>query len=154
MPHFKPLPRECHICREPKVSPVCSNCGMDDTKEGLGVELRHTMMVNTLVKSGEEILASLTPEKCHLWHMATGIDGEAGELSDAVKKHVVYCKAIDRAHIIEEMGDLEFYLKGAREALGITREEVLEHNLAKLAKRYGESYQYSDAAAQNRADKV
>ncbi len=110
-------------------------------------------MVKTLAKPGTDILASLTPEKCDLWHMATGVSGEAGELSDAVKRAAIYNKELDRENVIEELGDLEFYMEGIRQNLGITREETLDHNIEKLGKRY-EGMKYSDQSAQQRADKI
>jgi NTP pyrophosphatase (non-canonical NTP hydrolase) len=116
------------------------------------VEKAHTEMVLALAKPGEDVLASLTPEKAHLWHMITGLSGEVGELLDSIKKHVIYNKELDIGNVVEEKGDIEFYLKGLRTALNITREEVLRHNLLKLAKRYGGKY--SDSAAQARADKA
>ena len=110
-------------------------------------------MVSRLAKPGVAILNTLTPEKCHLWHMATGVNGEAGELTDAVKKAVAYNKELDRDNVIEELGDLEFYLEGLRQGLGITRDETLTHNINKLYnKRY--KHGYSDAAAIERADKA
>ncbi|MNZ71593.1 MazG nucleotide pyrophosphohydrolase domain protein [compost metagenome] len=110
-------------------------------------------MVRTLAKPGVEILFSMTPEKCHHLHMAVGVAGEAGELLDAVKKYVVYNKPLDRENVIEELGDLEFYMEGLREKLGITRQETLDATIAKLGERY-KGFQYSDKAAQDRADKV
>ena len=53
--------------------------------------------------------------------------------------------------MIEELGDLEFYMQGLRDALKITREETLKINMQKLEKRYGGLY--SNEAAQARADK-
>jgi len=115
------------------------------------VESQHAALVSLLAKDGREIINSLTPFKAHLLHMAVGISGEAGELLDAIKKNVVYVKDLDRENVIEELGDLEFYMEGLRSALRISREETLVHNHAKLSKRYKEGY--SDAAAQIRADK-
>ena len=115
--------------------------------------IEHSEMVRVLVKPGEDILRDLTPEKAHILHMAVGVAGEAGELLDAVKKHTVYCKAIDVENVIEELGDLEFYMEGVRQALGLTREQTLEANVAKLSKRY-EGLKYSNQAAIDRADKV
>lgn len=109
-------------------------------------------MVQALAKDGTEILSSLTPDRCHELHMAVGISGEAGELLDAIKKAVIYCKPLDRENVIEELGDLEFYMEGLRSSLGITREETLNHCRAKLAKRY-HAGSYSDSQAQQRADK-
>jgi NTP pyrophosphatase (non-canonical NTP hydrolase) len=108
-------------------------------------------MVAKLAKPGEVILATLTPTDCHIWHMATGISGEAGELLDAAKKAVIYRKPLDFDNVIEELGDLEFYMEGLRQALDITREQTLDANKAKLGIRYLNGY--SDKAAQVRADK-
>lgn len=110
-------------------------------------------MVRSLVKPGAVIIASLTPESMNALHHAVGISGEAGELLDALKKHVIYNKPLDRKNVIEELGDLEFYMEGLRQGLGITREETIEGNIAKLSVRY-RGLQYTDAAAQERADKA
>lgn len=112
----------------------------------------HSQLVRALAKPGDDILRTLDPLKCHLWHMASCIPGEAGELFDAVKKLVIYAKPLDRANVVEELGDIEFYMEGLRHALDITREETLEGNIDKLSVRYGTKY--SDAAAQTRADKL
>lgn len=113
--------------------------------------MNHAQLVKQLVKPGLNIRQELTPEKCDLWHMATGISGEAGELLDAIKKHVIYNRPLDMENIIEELGDLEFYMEGLRQRLGLSRDEVLDININKLTKRYGHSY--SDASAIERADK-
>jgi NTP pyrophosphatase (non-canonical NTP hydrolase) len=110
-------------------------------------------MVDALAKPGEAILASLTPEKAHLLHMAVGIAGEAGELLDAIKKHVIYNKEPDLKNIVEELGDLEFYMEGMRAKLGIHRDFILRQNMYKLEERY-KGFKYTDQAAQDRADKV
>lgn len=115
-------------------------------------EIKHDEMVAALCKPGEAILASLTPEKCHAWHMASCVPGEGGELFDAVKKWVLYEKPLDRANVVEELGDLEFYMEGLRQGLGISREETIAANIEKLGKRYAAG-KFSNAAAQERADK-
>ena len=76
-----------------------------------------------------------------------------GELLDAIKKFVVYNKELDIANVIEELGDLEFYMEGLRQCLRISREETLRENMVKLGKRYREAV-YSDKAANERADKA
>lgn len=60
--------------------------------------------VKSLAKSGEDILASLTPEKCHMLHMAVGISGEVAELMDA--------SSVENA--AEELGGIEFYFTGLK----------------------------------------
>lgn len=118
----------------------------------MSLEFEHHQMVQALAKPGGEIIKTLTPSTAHLLHMAVGVSGEAGELLDAVKKAAIYVKPIDRDNVVEELGDLEFYMEGLRQGLGITREETLKANIAKLAKRYT-SGKYSNQQAQERADK-
>jgi NTP pyrophosphatase (non-canonical NTP hydrolase) len=108
-------------------------------------------MVARLAKPGADILANLDPLDTHLIHMAMGVAGEAGELLDAVKRATIYRHSLDVGNVIEELGDLEFYLEGIRQAIRTSRELVLEKNMVKLSVRYGAVY--SDQAARERADK-
>ena len=109
-------------------------------------------MTLALAKNGQDIINDLTPEKADLLHMAVGVSGEAGELLDAVKKAVIYNKEMDLENVIEELGDLEFYMSKIRQIVGITREEILKQNIDKLSIRYAKG-KYSNDQAQERADK-
>lgn len=108
--------------------------------------------VKALVKDGQAIIDTLTPERMNLVHMSIGVSGEAGELLDAIKKYVVYNKALDKTNVIEELGDIEFYMQEIRRVIGVTRQEVVQPNVEKLNKRYSTLY-YSDSQANARADK-
>jgi len=111
----------------------------------------HEDMVKDLVKPGREILNMLAPSEVNMIHMCLGLSGEVGELVDAIKKSVIYNQNMDMENVIEELGDIEFYMEGLRQQLSISREQVLEANILKLRKRYQNGY--SDKAAQARADK-
>lgn len=115
--------------------------------------IQHAAMVSALCKSGVLIKEEMTAQDAHLMHMAMGVSGESGEILDAIKKVVIYQKDVDFDNLIEELGDIEFYLEGLRQGLNITREETIEANIAKLGKRYP-GFQYSNNAAQARADKA
>lgn len=120
------------------------------------MEVKFEDMVAGLVKPGQAIIDSLTPSKVNSLHMAVGISGEAGELLDAIKKAVIYNKPLDRENVIEELGDLEFYMEGLRAELGITREQTIEANIAKLLTGEKARYKlgmYTDNQAIQRADK-
>lgn len=117
------------------------------------LKIDYEEFVDALAKPGETIKAELTPEDAHILHMAIGIAGEAGELLDAIKKAVIYRKPIDMENVIEELGDLEFYMQGLRSGLNIDRAITIAENVSKLMKRY-KSLKYSDQSAQERADKV
>ena len=114
--------------------------------------ISHDDMVKKLFKNGDVILSTITPDQLTRLHAVVGISGEAGELLDAVKKETMYNKKPDIENIIEELGDLEFYMEALRQAYDITREQTIRANIAKLGVRYS-SGTYSDKQAQERADK-
>lgn len=87
-----------------------------------------------------------------LMHAALGVCGEAGELGDAIKKHAIYGKQLDLQNVIEELGDLRFYMQALMNELKISEQDVLQFNSVKLSQRYS-GLQYSDEAAIARADK-
>ncbi len=118
------------------------------------IEQRHVQMVKTLVKNPAEILKGLDPVKVDLLHALLGISGEAGELLDAVKGHVIYGKPLDVENFKEELGDIEFYLEQFRTnpLVNISREDTLKQNIEKLSKRYP-NFMYSDESAIAREDK-
>lgn len=116
------------------------------------VRRQHADMVSRLCKDPREIEASMGVSQFQAMHMTLGIAGEAGEIIDAVKKWIIYNGVLSVDNIIEELGDLEFYMAGLRELFGIEREATLESNCTKLAKRYP-GYHYTDQRASERADK-
>lgn len=110
-------------------------------------------MVRRLAKPGHEIRKNIGWPECNLLHATLGIAGEAGEIVDSIKKHVIYGQDLNMNNVIEELGDMEFYMELLRQELGITREQTLKANMEKLAKRYNEGT-YTDKAAKERADKL
>lgn len=116
------------------------------------LESGHAQMVAKLSVSGEDVLRRIDAHQLEVNHMALGVAGEAGELVDAVKKFIYYNQPIDLENVVEELGDLEFYMQGLRARLGISRERTLAANMAKLAKRYP-NFEYSNQRAKERADK-
>lgn len=119
--------------------------------------MTHPQLVESLCKPATAIVADLSadPRKAHLWHMASALMAETGELFDTVKRHVLYGQPLNidgDGGMVEELGDIEFYLEGIRKPLDITRGRTLAQNCVKLAKRYAQ-LSYSDTAATERLDK-
>lgn len=112
----------------------------------------HREFVRKLCKAGSVIAEELTPDDCHRLHMAIGISGEAGELLDSIKKATIYRKQLDIANIVEECGDLLFYIAGMLDSIGVDIESAMSANVSKLSIRYGKSY--SDKSAIERIDKM
>lgn len=113
--------------------------------QGLGNTVLYQDFVAKLFKP-------LDTDNEELNHAALGIGGEAGEIMDAIKKATIYNKPLDRDNIIEELGDLRFYMQALMNKLNIKEYDVLQGNANKLAKRYPTG-DYSDADAIARADK-
>ena len=115
------------------------------------IEINHKELVERACKPGEKILGGLTPLQADLIHCVMGLSGEAGELLDAVKKHCIYGKPLDMQNVVEEMGDIEFFMERIRYLLNLNRMAILSTNYEKLMKRYPEGY--TDKHAQERLDK-
>lgn len=114
--------------------------------------MEHKDLVKALVKDPLQIYREISAADLNVIHMIMGISGEVGELLDAIKKSVIYRKPLDVDNVVEELGDIEFYLEGLRQSLSIRREDTLMANIEKLSKRYP-NLNYTDESAINRADK-
>ena len=66
-----------------------------------------------------------------------GISGEAGELSEKIKKHLRgdYDQEELKKRAEKEIGDVLYYLAVAAHELDLKLDDIAESNIAKLAKR-------------------
>lgn len=82
------------------------------------------------------------PKNKDLWldNSCLGLAGEVGEVCDIVKKHRYQGHGLNENHIIEELGDVAWYLALACASIDIALEEVLKSNVDKLKKRYPEGF--------------
>lgn len=69
-----------------------------------------------------------------------GLNGEAGEAIDLLKKHLFQGHPLDEEHLAKELGDIAWYLAEASYALGYSLETIFRMNLLKLAERYPEGF--------------
>lgn len=82
--------------------------------------------------------------------IALTIAGESGELSNKIKKILYHDHPVDPAQIIEELGDILWYLARAADLLGYDLAEIAQYNLDKLARRYPQGF--SSEASINRPE--
>ena len=87
-------------------------------------KVTHPVMVKALAKPGEEIAEKLTPETADLWHAATGVASETSEILEAVAA-ISANQTLDRENMVEELGDMEFYIEQARQNVGLSRDDTL-----------------------------
>lgn len=71
-----------------------------------------------------------------LTHAILGLVTEAGELADQLKRRHAYGKEVDRVNLVEEAGDLLWYLALIARALGTDLETIGRTNVEKLRARY------------------
>ena len=71
-----------------------------------------------------------------------GLNGEAGEVIDLVKKHLFHNHELDKDKLKLELGDVLWYLAEAAEALGISLEDIAISNIDKLKRRYPEGFDF------------
>ena len=82
---------------------------------------------------------NLTKEQM-LTNGVMGLCGESGECCDIVKKYMFQGHELNREKLIEELGDVAWYLACTAYGLDIPLEEVLKGNIDKLKKRYPQGF--------------
>lgn len=83
-----------------------------------------------------------------LLHGAIGCCTESGELLDVIKKSLFYKRGLNTSHLMEEMGDIFWYLGLMCDELGIAFERIMDMNIKKLKEQYPE--QFTEQDEQNR----
>lgn len=78
-----------------------------------------------------------------------GLNGEAGECIDIVKKWSYQGHPLDEEQMIEELGDVLWYIAETAEGIGYSMEEIAVNNIEKLKKRYPEGF--SEEKSMNRS---
>ena len=69
-----------------------------------------------------------------------GLAGESGEVCDILKKYLFQGHELDREAILDELGDVLWYVVEVATGLGVTLEDVATHNIAKLKARYPDGF--------------
>ena len=87
-----------------------------------------------------ELRANTAAPGLRIFHAVLGMASEAGEAVDAVKKHLFYGKPLDEVNLLEEAGDMLWYLGVLSDALKVPLAEIAQRNINKLEARYGEKF--------------
>lgn len=87
-----------------------------------------------------------SPSKEKMLHAVIGLVTESSELLDQFKKHVFYKKELDLVNVKEEMGDVMWYMAILLRELDLDFHQILDDNITKLKKRYGEKFDEERAA--------
>ena len=80
------------------------------------------------------------PYNSTLEYACLGLSGETGEFCDLTKKMLYHGHTYSRAKLIEELGDILWYVAYAAKALDVDLDEVAAINVAKLRHRYPDGF--------------
>ena len=69
-----------------------------------------------------------------------GINGEAGEAIDILKKCLFQGHDLCLSELVEELGDCLWYIALAADAVDVSLDDIAQCNIAKLRKRYPEGF--------------
>lgn len=81
-----------------------------------------------------------------------GLSGEAGEVTDLIKKELFHEHPPEPDKVLKEIGDVLHYAAGLATMYGLTLEEVAMANIEKLMERYPNGFNAEDS--QKRVDTI
>ena len=73
-------------------------------------------------------------------YLASKLMIEAAEAAQPIVKFKYHAKDYDTSVVKDELGDVLWYLAGLAQKIGLTLEEIADHNVAKLRARHGTAY--------------
>ena len=111
--------------------PLCYNKKMMTPEEYLK-KSKHTMP--------EDVVRNIGKEEMDLLHAAVGVATESAELVDQVKKHIIYGNELDKTNLLEECGDILWYMAIILRNYDSSFEKVMEANIEKLKVRYPDKF--------------
>ena len=72
---------------------------------------------------------------------ALGLNGEAGEVADIIKKNRFQGHILDLENVAKELGDCCWYIALLSHAIGYDLETIMQMNVDKLKKRFPEGFE-------------
>ena len=98
------------------------------------------MEINEYQQLAMTTLNKEIPQNQLIINACLGLSGEVGEVNDLLKKHMFQGHKLNKDDLINELGDIAWYLAEAATALGVELEEILSKNIEKLKARYPEGF--------------
>lgn len=114
-----------------------------------------TLMGYEVIEEGEEKVQPMTGTEFQEKAMRTaatsdsdklllngvmGLNGESGECIDVLKKYLFQGHELDEEKLMDELSDVMWYAAITATGLGVTLDEVMEHNVEKLKNRYPDGF--------------
>ena len=94
----------------------------------------------TIKEYQRKAMRTATPKCYNTANAALGLTGEAGEVADEVKKCMYQGHPWQPSKIIEELGDVLWYVALMADYFNVTLGFVMQQNITKLKARYPEGF--------------
>ena len=95
-----------------------------------------------------QTLASRTINRNHhpddMANHGLGLAGESGEVIEHIKKHCYHGKPLNTDDLLEELGDVLWYVAAIATTAGLSLDQIGDHNIQKLKKRYPKGFQLGE----------
>jgi hypothetical protein len=103
------------------------------------------------VASAEQVVEYTEADKkfLRLLHAVLGVMSECEEWIDPILGGMQVSACIDALNGVEEFGDFEWYTAIGADALGVTLDQVMRANVAKLAKRFPKKFTEAHAISRD-----
>lgn len=134
-PEFKPflVPQCAYLGRCPEIY----GCGLYDDNKHMGINEYQRKAMRTASGMNYDMVGG----NGLLLNGVMGLNGEAGECIDLVKKYLFQGKPLDKEHLAKELGDVAWYLAVTAQGLGYDLETIFKMNIAKLEARYPNGFE-------------
>lgn len=76
-----------------------------------------------------------TDDQAELSRIALGICGESGEAAELIKKYMRGDGLLDQGRVLDELGDIVYYITVMSHRLGADLDTVIRRNVVKLSAR-------------------
>ena len=98
------------------------------------------MTINEYQKEALRTESGMSKEWPRILNGLMGLNGEAGEAIDILKKYLFQGHQFEREHMAKELGDAAWYLAISADAIGYDLETILQMNVDKLRARYPDGF--------------
>lgn len=82
-----------------------------------------------------------------------GLCGETGEVSDHIKKYMFQGHELDQDKLVNELGDVCWYIAILASGLNVDLETVMKKNIEKLQRRYPDGFDVEKSIHRKDEDK-
>ena len=104
--------------------------------ENRNEELKYVMEKLNEYQEAAYSFASEEGRKNPVLNGVLGLTGESGECADIVKKSLFQGHDLNQEKLMDELGDVIWYVALTAKGLGYTLEDIANHNIEKLSSRY------------------